>query len=251
MRGLVLAAGRGARLATHTTDRPKCLIDVGGRSLLDRQIDALRSCGADPVAVVGGWRHRSLEAPGRIVFVNRQWADTTMVSSLLCAAEWLAEDETMVSYGDILFSRAAAAALSNVAAALAIAFDPEWQDLWSLRFEDPLSDAETFAVDDDGLVIDIGDRPSSIEQVRGQYMGLLRFTPAGWADLRRCLDRLPEEARLKVDMTALFRTSIRDHGLAVTGVPVPGPWCEFDSPRDLEVGTPVARHLDRVDRGVV
>ena len=126
MRGLVLAAGRGARLA-----------------------------------VVGGWRHRSLEAPGRIVFVNRQWADTTMVSSLLCAAEWLAEDETMVSYGDILFSRAAAAALSNVAAALAIAFDPEWQDLWSLRFEDPLSDAETFAVDDDGLVIDIVRRPSS------------------------------------------------------------------------------------------
>ena len=59
--------------------------------------------------------------------------------------------QTMVSYGDILFSRAAAAALSNVAAALAIAFDPEWQDLWSLRFEDPLSDAETFAVDDDGL----------------------------------------------------------------------------------------------------
>ena len=65
MRGLVLAAGRGARLATHTTDRPKCLIDVGGRSLLDRQIDALRSCGADPVAVVGGGRPRPVGGPPR------------------------------------------------------------------------------------------------------------------------------------------------------------------------------------------
>ena len=41
MKAIILSAGQGSRLGHLTDDRPKCLIDFGGRTLLDRQLDTL------------------------------------------------------------------------------------------------------------------------------------------------------------------------------------------------------------------
>ena len=246
MRAVILAAGRGSRLGPYTVDRPKCLVELRGRSLLDRQVSALLAAGAEEVAVVAGWRAELFAGRGLTVFVNERWADTTMVESLATAASWLREGPVLVSYGDIVYSAATARALASAGQDLAIAYDPGWRELWERRFAAPLDDAETFRLDDRGLLAEIGGRPASVAEVQGQYLGLLRFTPAAWALVERVLRT---EAARGADMTGLLRFLLRAHDVEIGAVPVSGPWCEFDHPSDIEVGYGVLDELDRAEAG--
>lgn len=62
MKAIILSAGQGSRLGHLTDDRPKCLIEFAGRSLLDWQLDALAANGVDEVVVVTGFRDDQIEA---------------------------------------------------------------------------------------------------------------------------------------------------------------------------------------------
>lgn len=247
MQGLILTAGRGSRMRAFTRTGPKCLLAVGGATLLDRQVAALRNGGVERLGVVGGWRIESLYGRGIEVLHNTRWEETTMVESLCRADAWLAADTTLVSYGDIAFSPATARRLAGCAAPLALAYDRDWYGLWRRRFADPLEDAETFAVDGDGRVVDIGGRPRRGERIEGQYIGLMRWTPTAWARFGSVLRELQAtEAGRHVDMTAALRRLVRDHGAVIAGVPVEGPWFEFDSEHDVELGAAVIDEIDRL-----
>ena len=90
MRAIILAAGAGRRLGL---DGPKSMVDVGGRSILRRQVDAFTSVGVDDfVIVVGYQRERIIEhlagMSGRFTFVaNERFADTNTVYSLYLARQ--------------------------------------------------------------------------------------------------------------------------------------------------------------------
>jgi len=56
MRAMILAAGRGARMRELTDDRPKPLLEVGGRPLIEWQIDRLAEAGFTDLVVNTGWR---------------------------------------------------------------------------------------------------------------------------------------------------------------------------------------------------
>jgi choline kinase len=241
MNGIVLGAGRGTRLTPFTDDRPKCLIEIDGITLLERQVHALRYAGADPVRVVVGWRGDQVSKRGFATIDNPRWHETTMVSSLRCAAQSLRQAATLVSYGDIIYSRETAARLAQCTQPIVIAYDPDWLQLWSRRFADPLSDAETFSIDADGVVRDIGRRPSSLEDVQGQYMGLLRFTPEAWQEAERVLD----QSDVQLDMTGLLRQIITAGRIPVHAIPAIGPWCEIDHPLDIPIATAISMELDR------
>jgi choline kinase len=232
MKAIILAAGRGSRMKGLTDDRPKCLVELAGRSLLDRQVTALRAAGCTEVAVVAGYRSDLLEGRGLGVFTNPRWAETNMVVSLTCAAAWLDAGPCLVSYGDIFYTASTARRLAGAAADIAISYDPDWHALWSARFADPLSDAETFRLAPDGTVADIGRRPTSLDEVQGQYMGLLKFTPAGWAAVTGHLAAVGPQAAARLDMTSLLRALI-DKGTPVGAVAADGPWGEVDSATDL------------------
>ena len=247
MQGLILAAGRGSRMPALTRSNPKCLVTVGGGTLLERQVAALRSAGAERIGVVGGWQSAALRGRGVELLHNPDWDTTTMVASLCRANDWLRADVTLVSYGDIAFSPATARRLAACPAPLALAYDRDWRSLWQRRFEDPLDDAETFALRDDGHVAEIGGRPRPDERIEGQYIGLMRWTPSAWTRYGGVLRGLQSTAAgRRVDMTAALRLLVREHRAAIAAVPVDGPWFEFDSERDVALGTPVIDAIDRL-----
>lgn len=233
-RAIILAAGRGSRLGGHTGDRPKCLVPVGGRPLLEWQIDALAKAGVTSIAVVRGYEGWQLEGRATELFDNPRWAQTNMVRSLECAAAWLRESACIVSYSDIIYFESAVRQLIAAESDIAITFDREWRKQWEDRFGDPLIDAETFQVDGSGRVTDIGRKPTSLDQVNGQYMGLLKFTPAGWRDVESELAAAGPTTVDRLDMTSLLRLLI-GRGVQVQGVGLSERWFEVDSPSDLEL----------------
>jgi choline kinase len=236
MRAIILAAGRGSRMGALTREQPKCLTELLGQPLLDWQIGALRRAGVERVAIVRGYKAELLERPGAAYFGNPRWSETNMVMSLACADAWLREDGCIVSYSDIAYPSGAVRALAESAGDIAITYDVNWLELWRRRFANPLDDAESFKVSPDGTLLDIGRRVSSLDEVRGQYMGLLRFSPAGWASVARELAALAQEERDRLDMTSLLRRLLAA-GVAIRAVPLSLPWFEVDSPADLELYT--------------
>lgn len=243
MIAVILAAGRGSRLRDLTARKPKCLVEIAGKPLLRWQCEALRAAGAARVLVVRGYLAQSLtpeaaglEAGAFETVENPRWEQSNMLSSLLCAGPWLekafahGENAATISYSDIVYPPEHVRTLSACAEPVAVSYDLCWEQLWRLRFNDPLLDAETFR-QTDGLLREIGGKPQNIAEVQGQYMGLIRVTPQGWRQIREACAELGE-AVAHTDMTGFLRRLI-DNGIRVGAVPVQGRWCEVDSQEDL------------------
>ena len=233
MKAIILAAGRGSRMKNLTDERPKCLVELRGRALLDWQLEALRAAGIAEIAIVTGYKRELLSNRGLVEFHNARWAETNMVSSLVCAQSWLQTEPCIVSYSDIFYSPAAVQSLMACEASLAVTYDPNWLDLWTQRFGDPLLDAETFRLTPEHTLAEIGNKPKSVDEVQGQYMGLLRFTPEGWAEVLRIRSGLAAERCDKMHMTGTLQKIIEAARLPLTAVPYLGKWGEVDHMEDL------------------
>ena len=233
MKAIILAAGRGSRMKDLTEERPKCLVELRGKTLLDWQLEALRAAGINEIAFVTGYKRELLANRGLVEFHNARWAETNMVSSLACAQDWLQAEPCIVSYSDIFYSSVAVQSLIACPASLAVTYDPNWLALWTQRFGDPLLDAETFRMTPERTLVEIGNKPKSVEAVQGQYMGLLRFTPDGWAEVLRICSGLTSEQCDKMHMTGTLQRVIDAGRVAIAAVPYEGEWGEVDSAEDL------------------
>ena len=231
MRLIVLAAGRGSRLGSLTDDRPKGLVELAGRTLLERQLEAARAAGVDDVVIVGGHRAEQLERLGHPVVCNPDHATTNMAASLFCAQGHFA-DGFVMSYGDIVYRPAVLASLLDDQSPVAVVVDLDWRSYWSRRFDDPLDDAESLRIDDAGLIRSIGQRVADVEEIDGQYVGLAAFRGIGVAQLQDTWRRIDPLRRDGLFMTDLLQRMI-DEGYHVHAVPIRGDWLEIDTPHDL------------------
>jgi choline kinase len=233
MKAIILAAGRGSRMKNLTDECPKCLVELRGKALLEWQLEALRLAGINEIAIVTGYRRELLANWGLVEFHNARWAETNMVSSLTCAQEWLQSEPCIVSYSDIFYSPVAVQSLITCQASLAVTYDPNWLELWTQRFGDPLLDAETFRLTPENTLAEIGNKPKSVEEVQGQYMGLLYFTPRGWTEVLRIRAKLTSDQCDKMHMTGTLQKVIEANKISVLAIPYTTTWGEIDSAEDL------------------
>jgi choline kinase len=233
MRAVILAAGRGSRMGHLGDDRPKCLVELLGKPLIERQIAALRRGGVDEIGVVRGYRAAMLDFPGLAWFANQRWAETNMVMSLAAAAPWLRAGPVIVSYADIFYRGELVRGLAGAPGQLVIGYDRAWRRLWTRRFANPLADAETFRIDAAGQLREIGARTARIEDIEGQYMGLLKFTPPAWSAVETLLGTLDAATRDRLDMTGLLSRLLAGNELPINTLGTDGQWGEIDNPDDV------------------
>ena len=167
-----------------TDQKPKSLLEINGNSLLSYQIKALKSAGIEKISIVTGYKREMLLDYGLDEFHNPLWYQTNMVYSLSCADSWLANYPCIISYSDIFYSSHAIDMLINSKENIAITFDSNWRDNWAERFSNPLDDLETFKVVNN-YITEIGNKPQSLDEIDGQYMGLLRFNPDSWGKVKK------------------------------------------------------------------
>lgn len=234
MRAIILAAGRGTRMREFTDHRPKCFTEIQGKPLLDWQLEALKGAGIRQVSVVCGYRRELFQRKDLTYFYNPCWSQTNMVASLTCAAEWLLEEPCIVSYSDIIYSSSAVKLLAKATDNIVITYDPNWLKIWSLRFQDPLSDAETFRIDQNQILLEIGRKPAFEKEIQGQFMGLVSFTPEGWKCAKKVLSQMSRAESDRLDMTHLLNKLIMN-SVKIHAVPISDFWFEIDNPNDTEL----------------
>lgn len=113
MQALMLAAGMGKRLGAYTDDQTKCMVKVGGRTLLEHAADALRLAGIHRFVIVVGYAGEKLKAFAReklsdfeLEFVeNPDYASTNNIYSLYLAREKLMADDTILLESDLIYDQ--------------------------------------------------------------------------------------------------------------------------------------------------
>ena len=157
-----MAAGEGTRLRPYTLDRPKCMVEIDGVSLIDRQLSVLQSESITDIIMVGGYKSNMLVREGVKLMVNPRYYETNMVWTLFCVEEELKGD-LLICYGDIVYSRKILQTVMASKADIAVTIDKEWEGYWRARNENPLDDAETLKIREDGTISEIGQKPKSLD----------------------------------------------------------------------------------------
>lgn len=242
MKVIILAAGQGTRLRPYTNDRPKCMVELKGKPLLHHQLEAIEQCGVNrtDIALAAGYLQEALVAPGIKQFRNEQYATTNMVTTLFAAEEFMqAGEDLIISYGDIVYKPDVFKRLLATAGDLVVAADLDWYDLWKLRMDNPLDDAETFKMTKDGKVLELGKIPKTRDDAQAQYIGLIKIAGnkvAEFVQYYHAMDKAAEYDGKDFDnmyMTSLIQ-SIIDAGWNVRAALINRSWLEVDSVADLE-----------------
>jgi len=233
MKAIILAAGRGSRMQYMTDEAPKCLIKIKGTPLIERQISLFKEVGINEIAVVTGYKREKLQKYKLKEFYNNKWSSSQMVYSLFQAEQWLKKTNFIVSYSDIFYEKSALLTLINSKNDLSITYDKNWRSLWGKRFENPLSDAETFLFDENNFLLTIGQKTKSYEDVKGQYMGLLKFSPNGWQSASKFYAGLSKVDKYSMDMTSFLSSLIINKIIKIKVFEYDEDWGEIDAVTDL------------------
>jgi len=239
-RVLILAAGQGTRLRPLTDDKPKCLVPLMGQSLLQRHVRTLKDAGINDIHIATGYRSDQIEKLGYNTSYNKHFDKTNMVESLFCAMDFIQKDGDMIiAYGDIVYQDNNLQALLECEDEIALMIDAKWRDLWSLRLENPLEDAETLKINAQGYVTELGKKPESYSQIEGQYTGLIKIRADKINDFVDFYQNLDRKALYDgKDFDNMYMTSflqmLIDSGWQAKAVMVKSGWLEVDSVEDLQ-----------------
>lgn len=243
MRAVIVAAGMGRRLAPYTDDRPKCLVEVNGRSILERQIDAYRAAGVDDVVVVRGYLSEKIALPGIRTVENPGYATNNILASLMCARGEL-DGGFLFSYSDIVFRREVAHAAARSAEDYGLVIDRLWDQAYEGRTLHPVSEAELARVDADGRVLAVGKRKVERADARGEFIGLARFSARAALVMRARYEELEQTLAPEAPFgtaprfAAAYLTDLLNdliaRGERMGSVDIDGGWREIDTTQDLE-----------------
>lgn len=243
MIAIILAAGQGTRLRPLTDHKPKCLVELEKKPLLEHQLTTLRGFGIHDIHIVAGYCAEQLDRSDITRHLNPDYASTNMVSTLFAAESAMTgEDDLIISYGDIVYEPKVLQALLACDAPICLAVDIEWRRYWNARMDNPLADAETLKMVDGNRIIELGKKPLSYKDIHGQYTGLIKIRADYVTLLSKTWRSMDQYSCYDgKDFANMYMTSFLQHlidnGWEARGALIENGWAEVDCQEDLQVAT--------------
>lgn len=239
-KAIIIAAGMGKRMNHLTVDKPKCLLDIEGKSIMERQIETLRLCGINDIAVIRGYQGGKINFSNLDYYENSDYQNNNILNSLFCAEPAMSED-FIVSYSDILYDQGVVKKLLEDQHDIAVIVDTDWREYYQGRIGHPTTEAEKVILEND-RVVKIGKKIGA-EGAAGEFIGLAKFSGQGVEMLKQEFQRVKDkyagkpfhEAVIfeKAYLTDMFQELI-DRGADVYPVLIQKNWWEMDTAEDLE-----------------
>ena len=249
---VILAAGEDGALGDLVRDRPKCMLDIKGKTILERQVEALNAAGVKDIAVVRGHQKGAIRYPNLRYYDNEHWATTGEVASLMTAQDEL-RGPVVCLYGDVIFDDAILGRLLRAQGDVVIAVDrafydnvragndalpPRPHDL--VVTEEPPVSGYRFVPSSSGAAVRRIGQTLAPEEAHGEFIGLVLLSERGAALVREVHAELAgshrgrfheAESLSRATLTDLLQELI-DRGHTVACVDVYKGWMEVDTFED-------------------
>jgi phosphoenolpyruvate phosphomutase len=249
---IVLAAGQSQGLLPLTKELPKPMLDIKGKAILERQVDALNECGIKNIAVVRGYRKQAIALPNLHYYDNDEYESTDELYSLLCAEKEMGGPFVFL-YGDILFEGGHLQKLLKSSAEITILVDRAWNEADRpsdargvpdlVVLEDAQEAGYRFVASDSPHRVRRLGRDIDAKTAHGEFVGMAMLGPEGARLVRevgRELRAQPGERRFHEAAslrTATFTDLLQeliDRGHPVQALDVYKGWLEVDTFEDYK-----------------
>ena len=241
MKAIIVAAGQGSRLLPITNDKPKCLLEIKGKTIMQRQLETLKACGINDIVVVRGYEGQAINYQGIRYCENTNYKNNNILRSLFYAESEM-DDGFVFSYSDIIFETGILEKLLQSEADISLVVDVDWIRHYENRYQHPVGEAELVEVKN-GRITKIGKEICAPHEAYGEFIGLAKFTKRGTAVLKENYRGVASQYQNRpfqraVSLEKAYLTDmiqeLIDRGYAISNVDIKGEWIEIDTSEDLE-----------------
>jgi len=261
---IIAAAGFEKQLLPLIEDKPKCLLDIKGKTILERQVATLNESNIKEIALVRGYKKEAITLPNIRYYDNDRYEDTGELFSLFCAENEM-KGRCLFLYGDIIFEAAVLEKLLKSSADISLVVDLAWYDQQQhgqsaphikpdlVSLQDPPGQSYLFRYitpDEQNRILKIGQHIPH-EQAHGEFIGLAMFSERGieaFTQVYRAAQKkfqntgFHEAGSLnKASFTDMIQELI-DTGHSVNCVPTFKGWMEVDSFEEYQQAWAKIRH---------
>ena len=239
-KALVIAAGLGSRLKKHTENLPKCMLDFGGKTLLQRQLEAYKKNSINEIAVIKGYKKEKINYRGIKYFENTDFKNNNILNSIFYAEDFI-NDNIIISYSDILFDSTVVKRTLQSDHDISVVVDIDWRGYYVGRKDHPISEAENVIFNSNNEVEKIGKINTGNEEVHGEFIGMIKLSNRGCEIFKEHFHRLKKLYWNKpFQRAAIFQKAyltdfiqeLVDIGIKVHCVIIESGWKEIDTVED-------------------
>ena len=241
-KALIIAAGLGSRLKKHTKNLPKCMLDFGGKTLLQRQLEAYKKCHIDDISLVRGYKKEKINYKGIKYFENNDYKNNNILNSIFYA-EKVINGNIIISYSDILFNSSVVQRVLDSNHDISVVVDIDWRGYYVGRKDHPISEAENVVFNSNNEVEKIGKINTGNAEVHGEFIGMIKLSNRGTEIFKQHFNRLKKIywnkpfQRAKIFQKAYLTDFIQelvDIGIKVHCVIIESGWKEIDTVEDYK-----------------
>ena len=243
MKAIFIAAGEGSRLGNLTKDLPKPLVDVNGKSIIERQISLLRKNNVNDIVVITGYKKEKFTFKNIEYVHNPNFREQEQTGSLMTARSKIVGD-VLIMFGDILFEEIILQQILDSKGDIVIAVDKNWEKSYEERHDNPKSEADKVLIKDN-KVIQISAKNIEVNDDNdvGELLGLIKLSMKGSKILIDQYEKLENSHIGKFHDAVSFKKAkfvdmlqeLLSSGIVITPVSIKGKWCEIDTKHDLEI----------------
>ena len=241
MKAIILSAGSGSRLGDLTKEKPKSLVDVNGKSIIQRQIETFRNNGIKEIIVIVGPHKEKFQLNDVEYVIDKNFHEHEQLSSLMTASKYF-QNDIVISFGDVIVDNKIMKQIVESTYEFGIAVDLKWEINYVDRDQHPKSEAENVLFDKEDKILEVRKNIQEPDSKIGEYLGIMKLSRK---NSKVFLDKYSE---LSISHQGKFHNApslerayltdmiqeLIDSGIRISPIYVSGKWCEIDTPQDLE-----------------
>jgi phosphoenolpyruvate phosphomutase len=237
IKAIIVAAGHDKRMGILNANAPKSMLDIKGKTILERTIDTLKQCGIQEIIIVKGYKHEMITFSKVKYYINTEFETTGILHSLFYAEKEMDSDFIFL-YSDIIFNKKLLDRLLESKGDISLVIDLDWKKRYHERLKQPEGEAELAEVKN-GKIRKIGKQIDQ-QKAHGEFIGLAYFSKKGAEILKSVYQQSREKYKNTFHESASYKKAyftdiiqeIIDEGYMVTNLDTYGDWMEIDTFED-------------------
>jgi len=240
MKVIIIAAGSATRLGKLTEKKPKALLEINGKSIIQRQIELFKKYNIDDIIIITG-PHKEFGIPNVTYVEDTNYQNHDVLGSLMTASAFL-NGEVLTCYSDILFNEDILKQILNFNGDIGIPIDLDWEKNYVDRTQHPISEADNVILTDTSI-IEIKKNISicNSNEIIGEFLGPVIFSKNGSKIFVEKYNKLKKThhgnfhnaiSLSKAYLTDMIQELLNDN-IKIEPILINGIWIEIDTTEDL------------------